>query len=82
MVSIFVRTDSYAQIVKEVRCLSTDDKPTAGMPNGSTCIEIDTGKVYSPVTVNVPNTYTAADEGKVVDNGQLVEQASASGVSF
>lgn len=41
-----------------------------------------TGKAYSPVTVNVPNTYTAADEGKVVDNGQLVEQASASGVSF
>lgn len=41
-----------------------------------------TGKAYSPVTVNVANTYTAEDEGKVVDNGQLVEQASASGVSF
>ncbi len=46
MVSIFVKTDNKAQAMKEVRCLSTDDKPTAGMPNGSTCIEIDTGKVY------------------------------------
>ena len=35
MVSIFVKTDNKAQAMKEVRCLSTDDKPTAGMPNGS-----------------------------------------------
>lgn len=34
------------------------------------------GKAYSPVNVNVPNTYTAADEGKVVDNGALVAQTS------
>ena len=30
----------------DVRCTSTDTKPTAGVPNGSTCIEIDTGKGY------------------------------------
>lgn len=30
----------------DIRCLSTDTKPTANIPNGSTCIEIDTGKVY------------------------------------
>lgn len=34
------------------------------------------GKAYSPVTVNVPNTYTAADEGKVVDSGVLAAQTS------
>lgn len=32
---------------------------------------------YSKVTANVPNTYTASDEGKVVDNGALVSQTSA-----
>lgn len=29
----------------DVRCLSTDSKP-ADVPNGSTCIEINTGKKY------------------------------------
>lgn len=32
------------------------------------------GKAYSPVTVNVPNSYGASDEGKVVSNGALVAQ--------
>lgn len=32
---------------------------------------------YSPVTVNVPNTYSASDEGKVVSSGALVSQTSA-----
>lgn len=34
------------------------------------------GKAYKPVTVNVPNSYAPADEGKVVDNGALVAQTS------
>ena len=34
------------------------------------------GTAYSPVTVNVPNSYTASDEGKVVSNGALVAQTS------
>lgn len=34
------------------------------------------GKAYSPVVVNVPNTYAAGDEGKVVSNGALVSQTS------
>lgn len=32
---------------------------------------------YSPITVDVPNSYAAADEGKVVSNGTLVAQGSA-----
>lgn len=32
---------------------------------------------YSRVVASVPNTYTAGDEGKVVDNGALVSQTSA-----
>lgn len=34
------------------------------------------GKAYSPVTVNVPNSYAAGDEGKVVSDGALVSQTS------
>ena len=34
------------------------------------------GKAYSPVVANVPNTYTAGDEGKVVSSGALVAQTS------
>ena len=36
----------------------------------------ETGKAYSPVSVSVPNTYTAGDEGKVVSSGALVAQTS------
>jgi hypothetical protein len=32
--------------VKEYFCLNDDGKPTAGIANGSTCTEIDTGDVY------------------------------------
>jgi len=35
-----------------------------------------TGKAYSPVTVNVANSYTAGDEGKVVYSGALVSQTA------
>ena len=42
--------------------------------NGTTTAP--SGKAYSPVVVNVPNTYSAADEGKVVSNGALVAQSS------
>ena len=34
------------------------------------------GKAYTPVVVAVPNTYAAADEGKVVSNGALVAQTA------
>lgn len=34
------------------------------------------GKAYTPVTVNVPNSYSASDEGKVVSNGALVAQTA------
>ena len=32
--------------VKEYACLSTDEKPTAGVANGSPLLEMDTGDVY------------------------------------
>lgn len=37
---------------------------------------------YASAVVNVPNSYNESDEGKVVNNGALVELASATGVVF
>lgn len=34
------------------------------------------GKAFNPVTVDVPNSYGASDEGKVVNNGALVAQTA------
>lgn len=31
----------------DIACLSTDTKPTAGISNGSLCLEIDTGDIYA-----------------------------------
>lgn len=45
--------------------------------NGTYSASSDNLDGYSEVTANVPNTYAAADEGKVVDNGELVSQTSA-----
>ena len=33
-------------VLIEAACLSTDSKPTDGIANGSTCIEMDTGKIF------------------------------------
>lgn len=45
MVSINRRFE-FGEIYVDVRCLSTEEKPTSDIPNGSTCIEIDTGKIF------------------------------------
>lgn len=41
-------TASYnnGDVLIEAACLSTDAKPTDGIANGSTCIEMDTGKIF------------------------------------
>ena len=39
------------------------------------------GKAYKPVVVNVANSYSAGDEGKIVVNGQLLDNP-AQGVNF
>jgi len=42
MVTIYEHM-THNKMLKDVRCLSTDEKPLNNIPNGSTCIEIDTG---------------------------------------
>ena len=44
--------------------------------NGEYSASDDSADGYSSVIVNVPNTYTQSDEGKVVSNGALVSQTS------
>jgi len=44
--------------------------------NGEYNASSDNADGYSKVTVDVPNTYAAGDEGKVVSNGALVAQTS------
>lgn len=46
--------------------------------NGTYNPASDSADGYSGVTVNVPNTYTASDNGKVVVNQELVAQTSKS----
>lgn len=45
--------------------------------NGTYQASTDNLDGYDEVIANVPNTYAAADEGKVVSNGALVSQGSA-----
>lgn len=52
---------------------SVEVEPLSVTENGTYSEE---GVAYSPVTVNVPNSYAAADEGKVVSNGALVAQTA------
>ena len=49
MITISTTTRTYGvRLVRydDVRCLSTDTKPAAKIHNGSTCVEVDTGKKY------------------------------------
>jgi hypothetical protein len=36
----------YGKVYNDVRCLSTDTKPTEAIKNGSVLTEIDTGRTY------------------------------------
>ena len=60
--------------------IATIPKPTlitkTIIQNGTYNSSSDNADGYSSVVANVPNTYVASDEGKVVSNGALVSQTS------
>ncbi len=61
------------EVYNDVRCLSTDEKPT-DVKNGSTLVEIDTGKGY---------LFDADSKAwKQIPQGSSVVINPASGVSF
>ena len=73
MVSINRRT-LYGEVYNDVRCLSTDEKPTENIKNGSTLIEMDTGKGY---------LFDADSQTwRQIPQGSSVVINPASGVSF
>lgn len=73
----FEANDTYdTTTIKQV----TVDVPASAVDSGYVYInENDTVDVvgYAQAVVDVPNTYTEYDEGKVVDDGELVAQGSA-----
>lgn len=50
-----------------LRTLNVSQNGTTNAPSGT---------AYNKVVANVPNTYSASDEGKVVSNGSLVSQTA------
>ena len=55
--------------------LVSGSKSVSISSNGTTAEDV-TNYASASITVNVPNTYTSGDEGKVVSNGALVSQTS------
>lgn len=53
----------------------TGTKQVSITQNGTTTEDV-TNYASAEITANVPNSYSASDEGKVVDNGELVSQTS------
>ena len=66
--------DGYKKVEVSVpaSAVDTGTKPITSNGNGQDVVG------YAAVDVAVPNSYGAGDEGKVVDNGTLVSQSSAS----
>lgn len=86
--SSFRELDTGKRFLFDAENTTWNEVSSGGGGGGSTLIEKsisangvynaseDSADGYSKVTVDVPNTYTAEDEGKVVDNGALVAQTT------
>lgn len=62
--------------ITDVTTSPTGTKNISITENGTTTEDV-TSYASASITANVPNSYTASDEGKVVSNGSLVSQSSA-----
>lgn len=62
--------------ITDVTTIPTGTKNISITANGTTTEDV-TSYASASITANVPNSYTASDEGKVVSNGSLVSQSSA-----
>ncbi len=64
--------DGYSEVTVAVPASAVDSGTKSITANGNNQDVVG----YAAVNVNVPNTYSAGDEGKVVSNGALVAQTS------
>lgn len=62
--------------ITDVTTIPTGTKNISITANGTTTEDV-TSYATASITTNVPNSYSASDEGKVVSNGTLVSQSSA-----
>lgn len=62
--------------ITDVTTIPTGTKNISITANGTTTEDV-TSYASASITANVPNSYTASEEGKVVSNGSLVSQSSA-----
>lgn len=72
------KLDGYADLVDDIQTGSTPTgtKNITISANGTRTEDV-ASYASAQITANVPNSYSASDEGKVVDNGELVAQTSA-----
>ena len=70
--------DGYNPVVVNVPSVQPTLITKSITANGTYNASSDNADGYSTVDVDVPNTYTASDEGKVVSNGSLVSQTATS----
>ena len=77
-VNLDARLDNYDEVIGDIdtalNSLLVTLVPKTITENGVYDPTDDNADGYSSVSVDVPNTYTQADEGKVVSNGSLVSQ--------
>lgn len=69
--------DGYSQVTVSVPASAVDTGTKSITANGNNQDVVG----YAAVNVNVPNTYSAGDEGKVVDDGALVAQTAHADVT-
>lgn len=65
-----------ANVAVPASAVDSGTKSVSITSNGTTTEDV-TGYASASITTNVPNSYTSSDEGKVVSNGSLVSQSSA-----
>lgn len=74
--------DGYSEVTVSVpaSAVDTGTKNISISANGTTTENV-VGYASASITANVPNSYSAGDEGKVVDNGALVSQTAHADVT-
>lgn len=73
---LYYRPSQFAEAINNLSIGAPVIEPLSVYSNG--VYNVPSGiNGYSPVTVNIPNRYESSDEGKVLYNGELINQNSS-----